>query len=127
MSNYTEAALYEMTNDELRQICIEKGITGYSKANKDTLVAKILRENNYDTGIDEASGDNMFAIIASGCTRTSMPVAGMKISEVVSSYQEIFNIPDNATALVGGKSVSGSYVVKPGDNIEFIKPAGKKG
>jgi len=124
MSNYTEAALYEMTNDELRQICRDKGLTGYSKANKNTLVNMIMGPTQ---DVQDVSGDNMFAIIASGCTRTSMPVAGMKISEVVSSYQEIFNIPDNATALVGGKTVSGSYVVKPGDNIEFIKPAGKKG
>jgi hypothetical protein len=32
-----------------------------------------------------------------------------------------------STGLVNGKEVAGDYKLKAGDNLEFLKPAGKKG
>jgi hypothetical protein len=32
-----------------------------------------------------------------------------------------------STGLVNGKDVDGSYILKQGDVLEFLKPAGRKG
>ncbi len=118
--------LEEKTNAELRNICQNLGLTGYSKKNKATLIGMIQEATGT---VDSApSPDNGgMAIITCGLNRGPVACVGMTVSEVAATCKESFNIPDNANILASGKKVSGSYVIKPGDNVEFIKPAGTKG
>ena len=65
--------------------------------------------------------------VSSGANTGQFDVAGRKVSEVAEFLREVLNVDRMANAMVNGKEVSGSYVIKAGDIVEFMKPAGKKG
>jgi hypothetical protein len=52
---------------------------------------------------------------------------GMTVGELRNRLEDVMNIPNPAQVVVGGCVVNNDYVVKAGDNVEFIKPAGIKG
>ncbi len=52
---------------------------------------------------------------------------GKTVGMVRKSLREVFNIPNDAEALIGGKSVSDDFVLEGGMALEFIKEAGVKG
>jgi hypothetical protein len=55
-------------------------------------------------------------------------VKGISLTDALDFLlKDAFNISDLNTGLINGKSVSGDYVLKSGDNLEFLKPAGEKG
>jgi len=49
------------------------------------------------------------------------------LKEVGDFIREVLNVDRLSTGLVNGKEVPGDYILKEGDNLEFLKPAGKKG
>jgi hypothetical protein len=65
--------------------------------------------------------------VSSGANSGSFEVVGRKVSEVAEFLREVLNVDRMANAVVNGAEVSGSYVIKSGDILEFMKPAGKKG
>ena len=52
---------------------------------------------------------------------------GKTVGMVRKSLREVFNIPGDAEALIGGKNVGDDFVLEGGQNLEFVKEAGVKG
>jgi len=46
---------------------------------------------------------------------------------VYTVLEQVLNIPREASVTVNGGRVDDEYVVRPGDEIEFLKSAGVKG
>jgi len=65
--------------------------------------------------------------VSCGASSGSFPVAGRSVKEVGDFLREVLNVDRLSTGLVNGKEVDGDSILKPGDTLEFLKPAGKKG
>ena len=65
--------------------------------------------------------------VSCGATSGAFPVVGRTVREVGDFLREILNVDQLSTGLVNSKEVGADYVLKAGDNLEFLKPAGKKG
>lgn len=52
---------------------------------------------------------------------------GKTVGMVRKSLREVFNIPGDADALIGGKTVGDDFILEGGQNLEFVKEAGVKG
>jgi sulfur carrier protein ThiS len=49
------------------------------------------------------------------------------VSEVRQALKEPLNIDPRALALVNGRDVAASHILKEGDQLEFVRLAGEKG
>lgn len=154
----SSADLELKTVAELRELCREYELSGYSKARKDEIIEKI--EDFYGTYSfeGEASSEDEKNIqgeasdesklpyinthvhsflknekyqslisISCGAASSNFPVVGRTVGFVKAQYREILNIDDLAEGIVNGNKVSDSYVLKSGDVLEFVRPAGTKG
>ncbi len=65
--------------------------------------------------------------VSCGANASSFPVVGKTVGQVADFLREILNVDRMAQGVVNGKAVEDTYVLKEGDSLEFIKPAGKKG
>ena len=65
--------------------------------------------------------------ISYGVHSLEAAVAGKAVSEVRQALKEPLNIDPRALALVNGRDVAASYVLKEGDQLEFVRLAGEKG
>jgi hypothetical protein len=65
--------------------------------------------------------------VSCGASTGSFPVAGRSVAQVGEFLREVLNVDKLSTGLVNGSEVGADYVLKPGDTLEFLKPAGKKG
>jgi len=65
--------------------------------------------------------------VSCGASSGAFPVLGRSVAEVGEFLREVLNVDKLSTGLVNGKEVAGDYKLKAGDNLEFLKPAGKKG
>jgi hypothetical protein len=54
-------------------------------------------------------------------------IAGKSVGEVRQALREPLNIDPRALALVNGRDVAASYILKEGDQLEFVRLAGEKG
>lgn len=65
--------------------------------------------------------------VSSGASSGNFPVTGRSVAEVAEFLREVLNIEKMSPGLVNGKDVEGTYTLKDGDELEFLKPAGSKG
>jgi len=65
--------------------------------------------------------------VTCGANTGKFPVSGRKVSEVGEFLREVLNVSKLSTGIVNGKAVDGDYIIKDGDVVEFLKPAGRKG
>jgi len=65
--------------------------------------------------------------VSCGASSGNFPVAGRTVKEVGDFLREVLNVDRLSTGLVNGKEIGAEYVLKPGDTLEYLKPAGKKG
>lgn len=65
--------------------------------------------------------------VSCGASSGSFPVTGKTVREVGEFLREVLNVDRLSTGLVNGKEADASYVLKSGDRLEFLKPAGRKG
>lgn len=65
--------------------------------------------------------------VSSGAAAGDFSVAGRTIGEVRGLLAEVLNIDQMSNGIVNGKNVDDDYVIQENDNVEFMKPAGKKG
>ncbi len=65
--------------------------------------------------------------VSCGANTGKFPVAGRTVAAVGEFLREVLNVDKLSTGLVNGKEASGTYKIKKGDVIEFLKPAGQKG
>jgi hypothetical protein len=54
-------------------------------------------------------------------------IAGKSVGEVRQALKEPLNIDPRALALVNGRDVAASHILKAGDQLEFVRLAGEKG
>jgi len=157
MSNktFTRAQLDERTSKDLKRMCIDElNIAGVSKKSKDEVINAILKNCGSEATKVQASpstsqplrgiefngqsvmskpearfGDRTSTTINVSCGASSgaFPVAGRTVKEVGEFLREVLNVDKISTGLVNGKDAAADYILKPGDSLEFLKPAGKKG
>jgi hypothetical protein len=65
--------------------------------------------------------------ISYGVHNLETAIAGKSVSEVRQALKEPLNIDPRALALVNGRDVAASYILKDGDQLEFVRLAGEKG
>jgi hypothetical protein len=65
--------------------------------------------------------------VSCGASSGNFPVAGRTVGQVGDFLREVLNVDKLSTGLVNGKEVSPDYVLKSGDSLEYLKPAGRKG
>lgn len=65
-------------------------------------------------------------VIHGSCDGQFDHIAGRTVGDLRKALAVAFNIPTNAVAFVNGEEAKASYVLMPGDRVEFVKPARKK-
>jgi hypothetical protein len=65
--------------------------------------------------------------VSYGVHNLEAAIAGKSVSEVRQSLKEPLNIDPRALALVNSRDVAASYILKQGDQLEFVRLAGEKG
>jgi hypothetical protein len=65
--------------------------------------------------------------VSCGASSGAFPVVGRNVNEVGDFLREVLNVDRLSTGLVNGREVDGDYILREGDTLEFLKPAGKKG
>jgi len=149
MATFTREQLEGKTVSELRRMVVDSGLTGISKKRKPVLVESLMSlqepddnvmENGDMKGVefnatsimtkpDAREGDKTTTTIHVSCGASSgnFPVVGRTVREVGEFLREVLNVDQMSTGLVNGKQVDGDYVLADDDNLEFLKPAGRKG
>jgi len=59
--------------------------------------------------------------------RDAEGITGQTIGQVRDTFQEELNISPEAETIAGGEKVTDDHVVQPGQQYEFVKPAGTNG
>jgi hypothetical protein len=152
-ATYTRETLNAKTAVELKRLCVDElAIPGMTKKPKHVVVDAILSKFGAPeataaaakptsmTGVafqaqsvltkpDAAFGQKTSTTIQVSCGASSgnFPVAGRSVKEVGEFLREVLNVDKLSTGLVNGGNVASDYILKPGDTLEFLKPAGKKG
>jgi len=153
--SFTREALEAKTAKDLKRMCVDElGIVGVTKTPKDNVInsimaqygkkekggATIAKAKSKITGL-EFSGQSTLTKpgapfgskttttihVSCGASSGNFPVAGKTVKDVGDFLREVLNVDRLSTGLVNGKDVPADYVLKNGDNLEFLKPAGKKG
>ena len=65
--------------------------------------------------------------VSCGANSLNAPVVGKTVAEVGEFMREVLNVDKLSTGMVNGNEVAGTYQLKAGDVLEFLKPAGRKG
>lgn len=153
---FKREALEAKTSKDLKRMCVDElGIVGVTKKPKDDVINAIMAQygskakaaiakpvpaDGKITGL-EFSGQSTLTKpgapfgsratttihVSCGASSGNFPVAGKTVKDVGDFLREVLNVDRLSTGLVNGKSVDADYVLKNGDNLEFLKPAGKKG
>jgi molybdopterin converting factor small subunit len=146
---YTEGELQGKTVRELRELCRSYEITGYSRMIKDDIVDAILEAQEYGGNNEDNRSEDVIEQIegkffskldvedtghytttiqvSCGANTNRFAVVGKTIGEVADTLREVLNIGDFASPLVNGHNEDYKYILKDGDVLEFLKPAGEKG
>jgi len=156
MATFTREQLEAKTAKELKNMCVyELALPGLTKKDKETVIQAILAKYGSGkatiskptaeapskiTGVEFQAqstltkpsapfGHKTTTTIQVSCGASSgaFPVAGRSVKEVGEFLREVLNVDKLSTGLVNGKEIPADYVLQPGDNLEFLKPAGKKG
>ena len=152
---YTRDDLNGMTAKGLKKMAYNQlGISGLSKQPKDAVVDAIIAHQDGGAAITRKAGAASGPIsgitftgnsvltnksapfgqkttttihVSCGASSGSFPVQGKTVHEVGEFLREVLNVDRLSTGLVNGKEVAAGYVLKNGDRLEFLKPAGRKG
>lgn len=156
MAQYTRETLEALTVRELRRLVVDLGIAGYTKKRKDIIVDVIMSrygtqskpsasiiadgpttdlngvEATFQSSITKpelGKRERLSTTIQVSCGASSgrFPVTNRSVAEVADFLREVLNVDKLSTGLVNGKEVSGDYILKGSDVLEFLKPAGRKG
>jgi hypothetical protein len=156
-ANFTKDQLEAKSAVQLKRMCVDElAIPGMTKKPKDTVVAAILAKFGACCGATVAKaaaakpaemtgvafqaqstltkpggafGQKTTTTIQVSCGASSgnFPVAGRSVKEVGEFLREVLNVDRLSTGLVNGKEAGAEYLLQPGDTLEYLKPAGKKG
>lgn len=62
-----------------------------------------------------------------GVNELNLDLAGKSIRGIWKMLEQVLNLPRETTVRVNGQVVADDHIVRPGDEIDFLKPAGVKG
>jgi hypothetical protein len=157
MEKMTITQMENMTSKELKRICIDEyGIVGVSKKPKEVVIDAILNFYRTKEGTQQDAPQRGAATplsgvefqgqsvvtkpgedfgmrttttihVSCGASSGNFPVVGRSVLEIGEFLREVLNVDRLSTGLVNGAEVSGDYIMQPGDHLEFLKPASKKG
>ncbi len=157
MPKYSRTQLEDKTSKELKRMCVyELEIPGMTKKSKEVVISAILEkfgtkaapasiaaakggknplgqmQGTFTSFLDkpkEKFGNRNTTTIrvSSGASAAKFSVVGETVGTVSELLREVLNVDRMSTGLVNGKEVPKDYVLKENDNLEFLKPAGKKG
>lgn len=65
--------------------------------------------------------------VVHGANQEYLDLEGKNVGYVRKKLREVLNIPGDAEALIGGKSVGDDFVLEGNMSLEFVKEAGVKG
>jgi hypothetical protein len=154
-AKWTIEALEKHTVSHLRDLCRKNNVPGMSKKRKEVVIAALSAKKSKKRGTVsmERKEDNSGEVTAIECNVRSIltkpnassgriessvqvscgassgeyPVIGKKVGAVAEFLREVLNVPSTPKMLVNGKEVASSYILKDTDNVEFMKPSGRKG
>jgi hypothetical protein len=154
-TSFTREQLEAKTARELKRMCVyELDLPGLTKKDKGTVISAILGKfgaagasiaaapaapagvagieftgRSTITKPDGKFGSRTTTTLHVSCGASSgnFPVVGRTVKQVGEFLREVLNVDKLSTGLVNGKEVDGDYVLRQSDNLEFLKPAGKKG
>jgi hypothetical protein len=156
MASFTREALESKLTKELKSMCVyELQIPGMTKKTKPVVIDAILAkcgagtpktevatpvETKAISGVEFSAQSTMTKPsapfghkttttiqVSCGASSGAFPVADRSVKEVGEFLREVLNVDRLSTGLVNGKEVGADYILKSGDTLEFLKPAGKKG
>jgi hypothetical protein len=154
MSEFNREQLERMGDKELKRMAVDMGCTGiYKKVKSDAIqhfldwqssrseeAAAIASTPDALTSIagsfqstitkpDLGFGEKATTTITVSCGAATgqFDVVGRTVKEVGDLLREVLNIDKISTGLVNSRDVSPDTVLKQGDVLEFLKPAGRKG
>jgi hypothetical protein len=79
-----------------------------------------------DFGVATATAEGRVEVIH-GVYAHSMPLAGMSVRAARAELEERMNIDPDAMAVVDGLEVDPNVILREGQVLNFVKPAGEKG
>ena len=154
-ATFTKDQLEAKTAVELKRMCVDElAIPGMTKKAKDVVIDSILGKFGASKATVAKAATPAAAIagvafnaqsvltkpgapfgsktsttiqVSCGASSGNFPVAGRSVKEVGDFLREVLNVDKLSTGLVNGKEVGAEYTLKPGDTLEYLKPAGKKG
>lgn len=153
MARYKRETLEGKSVKELRQLVVKLGIKGKTKLPKASIIDAIMGpggggggasiapssskkieglEGSFQSSMTKPGESFGFKTsttvqVSCGASTGRFPVTGRTVAEVGEFLREVLNVSKLSTGLVNGKEVDGTYVLKEGDVLEYLKPAGKKG
>jgi hypothetical protein len=152
-TSFTREQLEGKTSKELKRMCVyELNIPGMTKKDKPTVINAIMAKYGVGASVSAAAPTGSVAGVEAtmrsvitkpsgafgsrttttlhvtcGASSGNFPVVGRSVKQVGEFLREVLNVDRLSTGLVNGKEVDGDYILAQGDNLEFLKPAGKKG
>lgn len=76
---------------------------------------------------NQTSSASSVANIRYGVYNQPSPVSGKTVAEVRQQFSKLWGISADAVAYKGKDKLDESYVIQPGDNLEFHRRSGEKG
>jgi len=126
--------------DVIVAILAQYGVAGTTASKATASKATVSKESGKLTGMEftaqstltkpgNAFGQRTTTTIHVSCGASSgnFPVAGRTVKQVGEFLREVLNVDQLSTGLVNGRESGADYILKEGDTLEFLKPAGKKG
>lgn len=152
ITRYTEAQLERMTAKQIKKAAVEVGCTGIYRLTKPEAIRYFMtwqRERDEEMASVDSMSDPVTGVsgrfqstlaeqpaaraiqtniqVSCGANSGVFDVVGRTVGEVQDFLREALNIDSTATPLINSRPVARSYVLRNGDNLEFLKPAGRKG
>lgn len=93
-----------------------------------TKVAPVYQAPNIDASLSRATSAMKKVRVVHGANEQYFDnLEGKTVGMVRKSLRDVFNIPGDAEALIGGKTVGDDFILEGAMNLEFVKEAGVKG
>lgn len=105
------------------------GLTGDEtiKVNGSAPQAEYILKGGDEVEFVKASGSKGTVDVVSGVNELTLDIAGKKVSEVRSELGATMGIDSSYESKVNGDAAAATYVLKDGDELEFVKASGSKG
>jgi sulfur carrier protein ThiS len=86
-----------------------------------------LRKGTRRTIVQTYEDTDTAVKVVYGVNELSLDLGGKSIRGVWKMLEQVLNLPRETTVRVNGQVVADDHIVRPGDEIDFLKPAGVKG